>query len=40
LKINELEKIDISDFEVLAKKRIEFYQNKNRVETLLKLIKK
>ena len=39
-KINELEKIDISDFEVLAKKRIEFYQNKNRVETLLKLIEK
>lgn len=39
-KMNALNKINISSYTVSAKKRFAFYQNKNRVKTLLKLTEK
>lgn len=39
-KLNAMEKMDKPQFTVLAKKRVAFYQNKNNVETLLKLVEK
>ncbi|MBW6483426.1 MAG: glycosyltransferase family 4 protein [Vicingaceae bacterium] len=39
-KLNAMEKIDKPQFALLAKKRVAFYQNKNNVETFLKLVEK